>query len=444
MTAIVNLGWIDQYLASIGRELCVRETDGVLILMPNRCYKLNAQAVKLLSWLLSGKSIADVLSHAADPARVAQELDSFFQDLRRVLSGTLCEGHESPTLERITFGPGYTALPVLSELAVTSRCNIRCQFCYGNCTCRADNDEPDLSRATIARLFRTIRHQAEVPSVSLTGGEPMLRTDLVELVADATDTGLRVNLITNGTCATAAVVRRLVAAGLRSVQISVEGSTAAIHDAVTQSEGSFARSIAGVRLFAQSGISAHIHTTLNQLNLEDSLRMPALARELGLKRLSMNMLIPVGRGKNERLLVRYAEVGEHVLRLADLAASLGLELHWYSPTPMCLFNPIAHGLGNKGCAACDGLLSIDSRGRVLPCSSYPQPLGSLLELAFADIWQSQEARRIRNRGDAPAQCQACDQLHLCTGACPLYWQSVGTRELPRCPQEPSRRHTWQA
>ena len=52
---------------------------------------------------------------------------------------------------------------------------------------------------------------------------------------------------------------------------------------------------------------------------------------------------------------------------------------WYSPTPMCLFNPLADGLGNKSCAACDGLLSVAPNGDVLPCSSYPQPVGNLLQ-----------------------------------------------------------------
>jgi radical SAM protein with 4Fe4S-binding SPASM domain len=119
-----------------------------------------------------------------------------------------------------------------------------------------------------------------------------------------------------------------------------------------------------------------------------------------------------------------------VLAVQQAAEAAGVEFMWYSPTPLCLFNPIPKGLGNKGCAACDGLLSVAADGAVLPCSSCPGPVGNLLRQEFSEIWQSPKARRYRRKGFAPPGCRDCEHFAVCHGACPLYWQSQGIRELP--------------
>jgi radical SAM protein with 4Fe4S-binding SPASM domain len=104
---------------------------------------------------------------------------------------------------------------------------------------------------------------------------------------------------------------------------------------------------------------------------------------------------------------------------------------WYSPTPICIFNPVVHGLGNKGCAACDGLLSIAPNGDILPCSSYPRPVGNILEMAgnFRKAWRQGEFAFYQRKGFAQDRCQACEYLAVCNGGCPLYWDAVGIDEL---------------
>ena len=102
---------------------------------------------------------------------------------------------------------------------------------------------------------------------------------------------------------------------------------------------------------------------------------------------------------------------------------------WYSPTPVCLFNPVVHRLGNKGCAACDGLLSVSPSGEVLPCSSWAEPVGSLLHEDFRSVWDSVRGKWLRENRFAPAPCPACEHFALCQGACPLYWRHFGCAEL---------------
>ncbi|HTP60097.1 MAG TPA: SPASM domain-containing protein, partial [Spirochaetia bacterium] len=100
----------------------------------------------------------------------------------------------------------------------------------------------------------------------------------------------------------------------------------------------------------------------------------------------------------------------------------------------CHYNTIARGLGNKSCAAMDGLLSVSPIGDVLPCSSYPQAMGNLLETPFRDIWFSERAAWFKNKRYAPSACGGCESFTACQAACPLYWKWAGTAEV-RNPKE---------
>jgi radical SAM protein with 4Fe4S-binding SPASM domain len=94
-----------------------------------------------------------------------------------------------------------------------------------------------------------------------------------------------------------------------------------------------------------------------------------------------------------------------------------------------MFNSVAYGLGNKGCSACDGLISVAPNGDILPCSSFADSVGNLLEEDFALIWHSQKAKNFRAKYLAHPVCKECEEFSICNGACPLYWQHLGFDEL---------------
>jgi radical SAM protein with 4Fe4S-binding SPASM domain len=327
----------------------------------------------------------------------------------------------------------FSKLPVLSEVAVTSRCNLRCAFCYGSCSCtsRPANVKGEMTTGEIERILHKIMHQAKVPSVSFTGGEPTMRPDLCHLISYAKRLGLRVNLITNGTLVTRGLAQELAHSGLDSAQVSLEGVTAAAHEAMTGMASSFARTVAGVVHLKSCGIPVHTNTTLNRKNVQDCLQMPRFVREeLDLDKFSMNLVIPTGSALvNDEMLIRYSEVGPIVEEILERSKRLGAEFMWYSPTPLCIFNPILHALGNKGCGACDGLLSVDCEGNVLPCSSCEDPVGNLLTGDFNEIWESGRAQGYRLKQLTHPECRACDNFPACHGACPLYWRHFGFDEL---------------
>lgn len=428
------LEWIDEYVARLRGYVFVRGEDQLLIKVPNEAYKLNASGVRILERLLAGDGAVALWRSFGGTEDVRRELYQFMVGLKQILQGCVSEHRLPASIAVKPFALGFNTLPILSEVALTYRCNLSCRFCYAGCSChKASGAAIEMTSDEVRRILDVIRNDARVPSVSFTGGEPTLRPDLPELVGYARRTlGLRVNVITNGVLVDAALAKKLGEAGLNSAQVSIESPDAATHDALTGAVGSHERSVAALERFAGCGIAVHTNTTITARNAESATAMPAFVRGLGLERLSMNLMIPADAGAQAAdLAVRYEEVAELVLRVRAAAARAGVEFLWYSPTPVCMFNPIPHGLGNKGCAACDGLLSISPEGGVLPCSSWPEPVGNLLREPFRAVWESARARRLRAKTFAPPLCQGCEDFALCQGACPLYWRHFGFEELER-------------
>jgi radical SAM protein with 4Fe4S-binding SPASM domain len=436
---------VDPYFSHVRRHFEVRAEDELLIVMPNQAYKLNHTALRVLRFLKDGAPISAVLEKLGADAPRRGELFFFLCDFRSLMTGCLREGRGRKAVRVQPHPKPFNVLPVLSEIALTYRCNLRCRFCYAGCNCHGPEarasqgrgQQPplvELSTAEVVRVLEIIRRDAQVPSVSFTGGEPALREDLVKLVRRAVETGLRVNLITNGIrLAEDGLAARLKSAGLASAQVSLEGPTAEVHDGLTGVPGSFERTQAGLAALRDAGVHVHTNTTINALNAPHLPALVRLAAGLGMKRISMNLIIPAGTAADRALQVSYRDAGRLILAARQAAREAGVEFLWYSPTPLCLFNPIAEGLGNKSCAACDGLLSVSPAGDVLPCSSYPEPVGNLLRQPFREVWNSARAAFFRRKEYAPEECAGCEDFGPCAGACPLYWAAMGTAELQRSP-----------
>jgi radical SAM protein with 4Fe4S-binding SPASM domain len=425
------LNWVTDFINSVRPYLSIRKEDRLIILLPNQAHKLNESAMEILQQVFNGETPEAIAEKSLNPARAREDMYYFFCDLKAMVSGCLGDGKGRKAVERIEYELPYSALPVLSEVALTYRCNLKCAFCYAGCNCTS-REMHELDTGAMKKVLDCIKHDAKVPSVSFTGGEPTLRTDLVELIAYARQIGLRVNLISNGTRIIPEYAEELRHAGLNSVQISIEGPDAATHDNLTSVAGSFEKTIAGIGNMAETGIYTQTNTTLNAANVAVAEQIVDLIHDLGMERFAMNMLTPSGSASvNSHLYLTYTEIGEIVRKIKRRANQLGVEFLWYSPTPYCHFNPILEGLGNKSCAACDGLLSVDPQGNILPCSSFDSGVGNLLEDSFKTIWHSAQATFWRSKDYAPSECNGCDSFVACAGACPLYWQACGTDELKR-------------
>jgi radical SAM protein with 4Fe4S-binding SPASM domain len=424
-SAASRLEWVYGFWKTLSPYAYARPEDDVVILPPNLVYKTNRTGAALLGHLDSGGRFEDIPGFSDQRA---SEIETFFLSLKAAYEG------KPVSLERVAYDFDFTKLPVLGEIALTYRCNNRCRFCYAGC-----GDEGAAGKATLKceldtdgwkRVIDMFRDEAKIPFFSFTGGEPLLRPDVEELAAYAVSRGLRVNMVTNGRLATPARAASLLASGLTTAQVSLEAPFAQLHDALCGATDAFEDTIAGIRALMAAGISVQTNSTLTAANRDALLELPGFVAGLGVRRMSMNLFIPVGSGAIAAdLHVPYTEVGSFVDEVRKRANTAGVEFFWYSPTPMCVYNPIARGLGNKSCAACDGLLSVSPAGDVLPCSSWPEPVGNLAKDGFKAIWFSAQAVWFKEKRYAPEACTSCASFTACQSACPLYWKYAGYTEL---------------
>ncbi|MFH1086035.1 MAG: radical SAM protein [Chloroflexota bacterium] len=420
----------------------IRAEDRLIILRPNRIHHLSETALFMLQRLYAGDAaagggdpdvrgvIAQVVAHyGVDEERVRHDLGNLLATLSALLQQTPAA---MPSLRLMTFGSHQRELPVLSEIALTYRCQNRCTFCYADAPQRG-RDVREMTTDEVKRVLDRIWDEAHCPTVSFTGGEPTLRADLPELVAYARAKGLRVNLITNGiACGDTDYVQTLADAGLQSAQVSLEGPTAAVHDAIAQHPGAWERTVQGIRNLRAAGIHTHTNPTLcggNRAHLIELVDF--IADELHSEYFSMNMVIRTGTAlRHDEDDITYTEIGPLIEAVQARAQAKGVHLEWYSPTPYCLFNPVQKGLGSKSCACVHGLLSVNPAGELLPCSSFERGIGDLLHDGFQKVWFSRTAAYWRRKEFLPPACLRCDLAHLCCGACPLYWdQRRGFAEI---------------
>lgn len=423
-----KLSWVDDFLNNIKPYVYMRLRDNVLIRMPNEAFKLNSSGARVIAHIFAGGTVQDFIDARADSPETEAQLERFFIDFSRMWNNEVCENYKTAAVYKTEFSIGYIQLPVLSEVALTYTCNIKCKFCYGDCSQKIDQEQ--LNTEQFKKILDIIRYEAEVPSVSFTGGEPTAYRELSELIEYASEHNkMRVNLITNGTLITPRKAKELARAGLSSAQVSIESAYACEHDAITGVKGSHAASVAGLKALREAGIIVHPHITICKRNKNKLMEYPAFCKSIGAERFSSNLIIPAGRGGDEDLTVSYSEIGGIVRNIEDAAFQSGVKFMWYSPTPICLFNPLAAGFGNRGCSACEGLLSVDPKGNLLPCSSWPEPVGNLLNEGFESVWNSQRSKWIRLKEAAPLECKECRHFTACQGACPLYFKEHGCKEL---------------
>jgi len=445
------LSWIDDFFHEARNHIHAREEDGVVILPPNQVYKANATGIAIVRHMLAGGKVADI--PGIEQEERARQVAGFVSDLRSLYLGEAAENGSS-SLESVTYDFTYTTLPILGEIAVTYRCNNACLFCYAGCGSapagsgarmpNAVTGATEMSLAEIKRVILVFKNEAKIPFFSFTGGEPLLRQDLEDMIVFARRQGLQVNLITNATLIDKKRARSLYRAGLRTAQVSLESTDAETHDMLTARPGSYEATLKGIACLQAAGISVQTNTTVNAINAPAVPRMPVFLKSLGVSRFAMNLFLPpsgsdpaMAAEHAALLFVPYTRAGAIIEEVRAAARSAGMTFYWYSPIPHCHYNTIAHGLGNKSCAAMDGLISVSPSGDVLPCSSYPEPMGNVLTRGFREIWFSARALHFKNKEYAPAECSGCESFTACQAACPLYWRYAGTAEI-RNPNAPVR------
>ncbi len=398
------------------------EADGHGLLLVNaaRAFHLNPTAAHMALLLLRQtpreQAVAAIRRAYQVPAAAARaDLEAFSAQLDELVrpdgACPVCE------LELETLAPfsARPSAPYRMDLALTYRCNNNCAHCYN----ARPRSHPELDTAQWKRILdRT--WEVGIPHIVFTGGEPTLRADLPELIAHAERNGQITGINTNGRkLKDAAFVQTLVDAGLDHAQITLESHDAAIHDGMVAARGAWDDTLAGLRNVLQNKLYVMTNTTLLQVNspyLRETLQF--LANE-GVPTVGLNALIYSGKGLTVGNGLPEASLPPLLELARQMTEDHNQRLIWYTPTQYCHFDPVLLDLGVKGCSAALYNMCVEPDGAVIPCQSYYQPLGSLLDDAWDSIWNHELAVSLRERKGLPQECAACALINECGGGCPL-------------------------
>ncbi len=198
---------------------------------------------------------------------------------------------------------------------LTRRCNQRCEHCYATASALRDPRELDTT-ACLGILDQMA--EAGVPVVIFSGGEPMLRPDLLELVQHASNVGVRPQLSSNGTLATTALLQQLSAAGLGYLGVSIDGP-AEFNDVFRGMPRGRERAVRGLEAAREAGVRTGLRMTVTAENFEHVPEMFALAEEVGASRFYVSHLVQSGRAREGVTALPPARTRELLLELFELA-----------------------------------------------------------------------------------------------------------------------------
>ena len=312
---------------------------------------------------------------------------------------------------------------LLLQWHVTERCNLRCAHCYQEGPVPAELALPKLLQilAQFTELLASLRKSAEparFPAhLTLTGGEPFVREDFMELleIIAAQREAFTFAVLTNGTFIDAARARTLRRLGPRFVQVSVEG-TPATHDRIRGS-GTFEQTVAAIRALRAEHIPTLISFTAHRGNFREFPEVVRLGRKLGANRVWADRFIPEGQSREAREMVLTPSETREFFQIMRQSRPQGVR-GWYG-CEVAMHRALQFLMGGGDpyhCTAGDSLLTVLPDGGLCPCRRLPIPVGNLLEQPLQALYQESELfRRLRDPAQISPTCAACCYARLCRG-----------------------------
>jgi radical SAM protein with 4Fe4S-binding SPASM domain len=288
-------------------------------------------------------------------------------------------------------------IPLSANFELTYRCNLRCSHCYV-----VDRGERELSFSEITDILDQLA-AVNCLFLTLTGGEPLMREDLLDIARYSHKKGFDLKLFSNGTLIDGSMAGKLASLKPLRVGISIYGADDATHDQLTGVPGSFNRSLRALRLLKEAGVFTMVKCLVMKENVAQLEEIGKLAHEIGAVFQFDPIVTPRNDGNREPL--------QHELDEADLYRLLSYVVD--DPGPInkkVRLSPesIICGAGRDSCCISPG-------GELYPCVALPVPLGNLRHQSFVDIWQGAEAAKLRRFRFADLyQCCSCPELDYCT------------------------------
>ncbi len=336
--------------------------------------------------------------------------------------------------DRLRYAAEKPAGPVV-VFNCTQRCNLNCVHCYSGSSDTVDSEQ--LSTAQACRMIDDLA-LAGVPVLLLSGGEPLLRPDIFELITCARDAGLRVAISTNGTTITGSLAEKLARADLSYAGISIDG-IGEINDTFRGKDGAFDQAIQGIKNCQAAGVKVGLRMTLTACNIHQLPAVFDLIEAQDIKRACFYHLVTTGRGRGLDATLSHSQTRDAIDLIIDRTAQahaadrpiqiLTVDNHADGPylymrllrddpqkAETCLELLKANG-GNAtgerfGCVSWNGDVHADQFWR-------DEILGNVTDVPFSKIWfdpnQPLLAKLRDRKNHITGRCQKCRWWDICNG-----------------------------
>jgi len=330
--------------------------------------------------------------------------------------------------EKMTLG--VLAAPIHVYWEVTSKCNLHCKHCYVSA---GDGSVEELKTHQAINLIGQLA-DAKVFTVTLTGGEPLLRKDIFQIIKLLSKRNIYVSLSSNGTMITENVARKLQKCGLRTVTISLDGATAASNDYI-RGKGSYERTLNALKSLRKVGIKVTLQMTILKNNFREVSRIVEIGKEMGADHVTFSRLVPLGRAVLNRTELELSK--EETIEVAYILKQLKNQNHDYISSDYIIWYDRLSSLNNVqtidrhfkditllNCSAGKHDCTITPDGFVLPCGFLRDlKCGNILQQEFLDIWKNSPTMKNFRKlmyvsiDKVQWKCRRCKLRYKCGGGC---------------------------
>jgi radical SAM protein with 4Fe4S-binding SPASM domain len=309
--------------------------------------------------------------------------------------------------------------PRLIAFEVTRQCRFNCLHCRANAGLDV---QQELSTEQCKKILASVARFNKCVII-LTGGEPMERSDIYNLIRYGRKLRLRMVMASCGYLIDESSIAQLKEAGILALSLSLDGASAETHDKIRQTKGAFDAVMQASEIAQRTGMRFQINTTISKVNIDEVPGIIELAKRLEAYCFNAFILVPTGRGQkiaNELLdPVRYEVLLNELLRLKlesdiEVRVTCGPQF-----ARLCQQSRAQRLLDSiNGCMGGRGFGFISYRGDVQTCGFLDISAGNLIEngFDFRKIWvESEFLNEVRDLSGYSGKCKTCEYLTLCGG-----------------------------
>ncbi|MFN2399957.1 MAG: radical SAM protein [Gemmatimonadaceae bacterium] len=329
------------------------------------------------------------------------------------------EGHllEEPHTGELASG-GY--VPHVVAWNLTRRCNLECAHCYISAG-PSETADGELTTQECLRIAEEIMAMNPAPMFILSGGEPLLRSDLCEIASFASSRGATVVVGTNGTMLTDERIAALKDAGVSGVAVSVDSLDHRHHDNFRHGKGSLAATTEALTRLRAHRLDFIIQTTVTKGNRGELEQLVAWSADRGAVSFNLYFLVATGRGARlsdlgpddyEAVLAELVRFNRQYLGRMMVRAKCAPHFmrHLYQTAPD---SPVLNY--ETRCPCGTQYCRITPDGKLTPCPYLPAQAGDLRQESFASVWHESQLFRDLRAGQLGGKCGICEYRKICGG-----------------------------